>query len=137
MAGKEVEDLVAGVGEQQAVTLDSSGLLAADGPKHDGGKRVQTELSIVIPVFNEEESLGPLHDQLMIALKGLGRSLEIIYVDDGCTDNSFRKLQAIANTEAIVRVIRFRRNFGQTAALQAGVEYSRGAVVVFIDGERE
>lgn len=105
--------------------------------KRDLGSRGEPELSVIIPVFNEVESLGPLHDQLMTALKGLNRSLEIIYVDDGSTDDSFRMLQVIVNRDSCVRVIRFRRNFGQTAAIQAGIEYSRGAVLVFMDSDMQ
>jgi glycosyltransferase involved in cell wall biosynthesis len=71
----------------------------------------------------------------MVALLTLRRSVEVIFVDDGSTDGSFGELRRIAAAEPCVRVIRFRRNFGQTAALQAGIEYSRGETVVFMDAD--
>ena len=93
----------------------------------------QTELSVVIPVFNEEGSLGPLHAELASALSNYDH--EIIYIDDGSSDNSFAVLTDIQKKSSNVRLIRFRRNFGQTAALSAGFKYSRGKVIIPLDAD--
>jgi glycosyltransferase involved in cell wall biosynthesis len=92
-------------------------------------------VSVVIPLLNEEETLPLLHERLRTALEALGRTYEIVYVDDGSTDGTFERLTAIAHGDPHVRVVRFRRNFGQTAALQAGIDYSRGETLVFMDGD--
>jgi glycosyltransferase involved in cell wall biosynthesis len=93
------------------------------------------QLSVVIPIFNEEASVGPLHERLHEELEKLGRTYEVLYVDDGSTDGSPAALRRLVEEYPGVRVIRFRRNFGQTAALQAGIELSRGEVLVFLDGD--
>ncbi|HEX6548397.1 MAG TPA: glycosyltransferase family 2 protein [Candidatus Dormibacteraeota bacterium] len=92
-------------------------------------------ISVVVPIYNEEHSIELLQEQLHTALAGLGRSYEVLYVDDGSRDGSARQLQSAVERYPHVRVIRFRRNFGQTAAIQAGIENSRGDVVVFLDGD--
>ncbi|MBL7215008.1 MAG: glycosyltransferase, partial [Phycisphaerae bacterium] len=91
----------------------------------------QPRLSIVIPVFNEEDSLLKLHDEIVVAL--VDNDYEIIYIDDGSTDNSFSILTDICKRTPHVRLIRFRRNFGQTAALSAGFKYARGKIIVPLD----
>ncbi len=93
----------------------------------------QPELSVVIPVFNEEASLGPLHEELLAALSDY--TYEIIYVDDGSSDNSFGVLTDIQKKSGVVRLIRFRRNFGQTAAMSAGFKYARGKVIIPMDAD--
>lgn len=93
----------------------------------------QPELSVVIPVFNEEASLSTLHEELLAALTDY--TYEIIYVDDGSSDNSFGVLADIQQTSRVVRVIRFRRNFGQTAAMSAGFKYARGKVIIPLDAD--
>jgi glycosyltransferase involved in cell wall biosynthesis len=93
------------------------------------------DLSIVIPVFNEESNLEPLLRETGTVLSGLGLSYEILAVDDGSTDRSFETLQTIQQTEPHLRIIRFRRNFGQTAALSAGFKYARGKVIVPMDAD--
>ena len=92
-------------------------------------------ISIVVPVYNEEESLGPLHAALVAALHDLGRTWELVYVDDGSADRSFELLKDFAAGDARVRVVRFRRNFGQTAAMAAGFEHASGEVVCPIDAD--
>lgn len=95
------------------------------------------DVSVLVPVYNEEESLRPLHEELVAALSGLGgRGYEIILVDDGSDDTSFDICRALyeANPDRI-RVIRFRRNFGQTAALAAGFASARGDVIVPMDAD--
>jgi glycosyltransferase involved in cell wall biosynthesis len=92
-------------------------------------------VSVVVPLLNEEESIPVLHERLHLALESLREPYEIVYVDDGSTDRSFERLSAIAAGDPHVRVVQFRRNFGQTAALQAGIDYSRGEKLVFMDGD--
>ena len=92
-------------------------------------------LSVIIPIYNEEENVPELHEELRRVLDGLGRAYEIIYVDDGSSDGSFRLLKGLADRHPEVVVIQFRRNFGQTAALAAGMDASRGDVLIFMDGD--
>ncbi|HEX3247689.1 MAG TPA: glycosyltransferase family 2 protein [Chloroflexota bacterium] len=92
-------------------------------------------LSVIVPVFNEEECLPRLHDELRPVMESLGSSYEIIYVDDGSRDGSLDFLRTLAERESQVRVIRFRRNFGQTAALAAGMDQARGDILVFLDAD--
>lgn len=96
---------------------------------------VAPEISIVIPVYNEAENVQPLHEKLRAALDGLGLSHEIIYVDDGSQDGSFELLAAIADADQCVKLIRFRRNFGQTAAMAAAMQYSTGKVIIPLDAD--
>jgi glycosyltransferase involved in cell wall biosynthesis len=91
-------------------------------------------LSVVVPIFNERESIPILHERLQKTLGDLDVASEIVYVDDGSTDGSAEALRSLT-AMTCTRVIRFRRNFGQTAALQAGIEHSVGDVLVFIDGD--
>jgi glycosyltransferase involved in cell wall biosynthesis len=93
------------------------------------------EISLVIPVYNEEESLPELFEQLGRACPGLGKSYEIIFIDDGSTDDSFATLRRLRAGDERVRIIRFRRNFGQTAALAAGFDYAQGDVIVTLDAD--
>lgn len=92
-------------------------------------------LSVVIPVYNEEENIPLLHECLSRVLREQDYSYEVIYVDDGSTDGTFSQLQSLAMRDQQVRVIQLRRNFGQTAAFAAGVDYSAGQVLVFMDGD--
>ena len=93
-------------------------------------------LSIVIPVYNEEESLHPLSDELEAALQTLQQPYEIIFVDDGSTDDSFAVLQQLHEADPHhVRAVSFRRNFGKTAALSVGFKRARGEVVVTMDAD--
>ena len=96
---------------------------------------VDDAISVVIPVYNEEDNIEPLIESLLEALSGLGRRWEVILVNDGSTDGTLAKLNAVANRIETVRVVHFRRNFGQTAALMAGIDHSRGAIIVPMDGD--
>jgi glycosyltransferase involved in cell wall biosynthesis len=93
------------------------------------------ELSIVIPVHNESPNIKDLYDELTHTLGQYGRSYEVIVVDDGSTDNTFDQLAALQARDPRLRVIRFRRNFGQTAAFAAGFAHARGRLVVTSDGD--
>jgi glycosyltransferase involved in cell wall biosynthesis len=93
------------------------------------------QVSVVVLVYNEVDSVEPLHRELMGVLDALGRSFEVIYVDDGSRDGSTERLSELAAHDARVRVVSFRRNFGQTAAVQAGIDHSRGEILVFLDGD--
>ncbi|MBM4104344.1 MAG: glycosyltransferase family 2 protein [Planctomycetes bacterium] len=91
-------------------------------------------LSIVVPVFNEAGNLRPLHEEITRAMQGRF-DYEIIYVDDGSTDSSADCLMEIVRNNPHTRLIRFRRNFGQTAALSAGFRHARGKIIVPLDGD--
>jgi glycosyltransferase involved in cell wall biosynthesis len=93
------------------------------------------DLSIVVPVYNEEENIHGIHREVSAALDGTGIDFELILVDDGSTDGSFRNLREIAAADDRVKVIRFRRNFGQTAAMAAGFDAASGRVVIPMDGD--
>jgi glycosyltransferase involved in cell wall biosynthesis len=94
-----------------------------------------TYLSIIIPVYNEEENIPLLHANIDRVMSTQDFSYEIVYVDDGSTDGTFPRLRQIAPRDSHVRVVRLRRNFGQTAAIAAGVAHSTGEVLVFMDGD--
>jgi glycosyltransferase involved in cell wall biosynthesis len=94
-----------------------------------------TELTVVIPIKNEAPALEQLHRELTETLTAWGRPYEIIFVDDGSTDDSFGILVGLQSRDARLRIIRFRRNFGQTAAFAAGFAYARGRLIVTSDGD--
>jgi len=93
------------------------------------------ELSIIVPLFNEAESVEPLYRELADALERLGRSHEILFVDDGSTDATAERLRRASAGNPRVRIIRFRRNFGQTAAISAGLDFARGEILCLMDGD--
>jgi glycosyltransferase involved in cell wall biosynthesis len=93
------------------------------------------DLSVVIPIKDERDNLNQLHNRLRAALQPTSLSYEIIVVDDGSTDGSFKVLEELAAGDPRVKAVRLRRNFGQTAALQAGIDWSCGAVLVTMDGD--
>ncbi len=92
-------------------------------------------LTIVIPIHNEEPSILPLYDRLIAVLEPLHKPFEIIFVDDASADRSFDLLANLAETDPRMKVIRLRRNFGQTAALSAGFDEAQGSVIVSLDGD--
>ncbi len=93
------------------------------------------DISVVIPLFNEEESIAHLYTDLSAALETLNRTYEVIIVDDGSADGSFIELKKVHQADPRWRVIRFRRNFGQTAALTAGFDAARGAITITMDAD--
>ena len=96
-----------------------------------------TAVSVILPVFNEADNLEPLTKDIIAALEETGRSYEIIFVDDGSTDQSLAVLTTMQRTHPSVVVIEFRRNFGQTAALAAGLRAANGEIVVTMDADRQ
>ncbi|MFC1709940.1 glycosyltransferase family 2 protein [Candidatus Omnitrophota bacterium] len=91
-------------------------------------------VSVIIPVYNEEKNLLLLQEELNSALNSVG-AYEVIYVDDGSKDNSFEVLNKIKSCHKEVKVIQFARHFGQTEAMQAGIDYSSGEILVFLDAD--
>ncbi len=93
------------------------------------------ELSVVLPVFNEEDNLGPLYQEITAALENINH--EILFIDDGSSDGSLAKLREIQRKDPRVRVVVFRRNFGQTAAMAAGFDLACGNVIATLDADRQ
>jgi len=93
------------------------------------------ELSLFLPVLDEEENLRPMHAKIAAALDTLGKTAEVIYVDDGSTDKSLAVLKEIAAADDRVRVISLRRNYGQTAAMSAGIDAAKGEILIPMDAD--
>src|SRR5215813_216834 len=93
------------------------------------------ELSLFLPVLDEEENLRPMHQKITAALDSLGKTAEVIYVDDGSTDRSLQILKELAAADERVRVISLRRNYGQTAAMSAGIDAARGEILIPMDAD--
>jgi len=91
----------------------------------------QLKISLVIPVYNEEESVSPLHEEIVAVMKSLNSAYEIIFIDDGSTDKTLEKLTKLSP----IKIIRFRRNFGQTASLDAGIKEAQGEYIITMDGD--
>lgn len=94
-----------------------------------------TYLSVVIPVYNEEKNIEILYREIVAAVDGKYRDFEIIFSNDGSTDNSFERLKELHKKDKRVKVINLRKNFGQSAALSAGFDYCKGDIVVTLDGD--
>jgi glycosyltransferase involved in cell wall biosynthesis len=101
----------------------------------DDGANDVPDISVFLPVFEEEPNLRLLHQKLDEALRKLGRTAEIIYVDDGSKDGSLAILRELAVTDPRVRVVALRRNYGQTAAMAAGIDAARGRVLIPMDAD--
>ena len=93
------------------------------------------EISIVVPLYNEEKNIRLMHDRLVSSILKITSNFEIIYVNDGSNDNSFLELLKLSNEDERVKYINFSRNFGHQIAVTAGLDYSKGAAVVIIDGD--
>lgn len=93
------------------------------------------DISIVVPVYNEQENVEAVYAAISSALQDMGCSYEIIMVDDGSSDGSYSRLARFAAEDPALKVIRFRRNFGQTAAMSAGFDYAKGDIIIPMDGD--
>src|SRR4030042_1000404 len=93
------------------------------------------EISVVIPVYNEEDSVWPLYDNLEPVLSKLGRNYEVILVDDGSKDGTYNKLRQLHEKNNHFKVIKFRRNFGQTPAMRAGFDFASGGIIITLDAD--
>ncbi len=102
---------------------------------HTENSRDRVDLSIVIPLYNEQENVFPLYEAIDRVVRGLGKTYEIIFVDDGSTDKTYVRLKSIAEADPAVKLVKFRANYGQSAATDAGFEMARGDVVVVMDGD--
>lgn len=96
---------------------------------------IKETISVLIPIFNEEENISPLYDKLTTALKKAGRPYEVIFIDDGSSDGSLEILLDINKRDPNVKTISLSRNFGQTAALSAGIDLSKGEILIPMDGD--
>lgn len=92
-------------------------------------------ISVVIPIMNEFDNVDPLYEQVSSAIDDWGRSAEFVLVDDGSTDGTRDKLQTLSNRDPRVKLVLLRRNFGQTAAMQAGIDFAQGEIIVTMDGD--
>ena len=95
----------------------------------------QTGISVVIPVYNEEKNLSVLHNKLIEVLRKISKDYEIIFIDDGSTDSSFKILESLQKKSRNTKVIKFRSNFGQTAALNVGFKHAKSQVIVTMDAD--
>jgi glycosyltransferase involved in cell wall biosynthesis len=120
--------------------MSTNGVCYGNGVTHFSGNGVLAkngglEVSVVVPIYNERENVSLLHQRVQETLDALGRTWELVLVDDGSTDGSFEVMKQICLKDWRVRVVRLRRNFGQTPALSAGFNHARGAVIVTMDGD--
>lgn len=103
--------------------------------KQDKVENSTTEVSVVVPLYNEEESVLRLYCMLREAMEEMRRNWEVIFVDDGSTDTTYLLLKQLHSQDSRVRVVRLKRNFGQTAAMVAGFDHARGTVIIPLDGD--
>lgn len=93
------------------------------------------DLSIVVPLYNEQDSVGPLYEAIKKSVTEITDKHEILFIDDGSTDGTFCAAERLANRDPKLRVIKFRRNYGQTPAMAAGIDEARGRIIVTMDGD--
>ena len=98
-------------------------------------KNRSVDLSVIVPLYNEEENVIPLYDALSRELRALGLNYEMLFVDDGSFDKTFETAKNIARADAALKVIKFRRNYGQTPAMAAGIDHACGRLLVTMDGD--
>jgi len=96
---------------------------------------MQPKLSIIVPFYNEQESIRPLHAAIVAAVEPIGVPFEMVFVNDGSRDRTFEIADDIARSDSRVRVVQFRRNYGQTPAMAAGIEHARGEILITMDGD--
>jgi len=97
--------------------------------------REEIYLSIVIPIYNEEENIDPLYQEIIDALNGKYTNFEIIFINDGSLDQSLIRLKTLNKKDSRLKIINFRKNFGQSTAISAGFDYCNGDIVVTLDGD--
>ncbi|HUV04021.1 MAG TPA: glycosyltransferase family 2 protein [Armatimonadota bacterium] len=114
--------------------LTNTGPPRSDNLPHSS-QRSPIEISVVVPLYNEEQNVKPLHGEVTDALRNLGRAYEVIFVDDGSTDGSPAILDELASADPAVEVMQLRRNFGKAVALSAGFGEARGDIVITIDAD--
>ncbi|MEM9056987.1 MAG: glycosyltransferase family 2 protein [Pseudomonadota bacterium] len=108
---------------------------ASVSPGAADGARPPLALSIIVPLYNEEDSVGPLHERIVQAVDPLAIAYEMLFVDDGSSDATFERASAIAADDPRLRVVRFRKNYGQTPAMAAGIDHAAGATLITMDGD--
>ena len=96
---------------------------------------VKEMISVLIPVFNEEENISPLYERLTSVLNRIGKDYEVIFIDDGSSDGTLSLLRPICKKDPRIKFISFSRNFGQTSALSAGIDFSKGKIIIPMDGD--
>ncbi len=98
-------------------------------------RAVKEKISVIIPVFNEEENISPLYERLTSVLTRVGKDYEVIFIDDGSSDGTLGLLRPICKKDSRIKFISFSRNFGQTSALSAGIDFSKGSIIIPMDGD--
>ena len=93
------------------------------------------KLSLIVPFFNEEDSIGRMHAAIVRAVEPLGHSFEMVFVNDGSTDRTLEVALSIAKTDPRLKIVNFRRNYGQTPAMAAGIEHATGGILITMDGD--
>jgi glycosyltransferase involved in cell wall biosynthesis len=101
----------------------------------DNSNSTKAAISVVIPLYNEEKSLAELHNRIILSLQSLSSNYELIFVDDGSTDNSFSVIRDLHKRDDRVKAIRFRKNFGKASALSAGFKEAEGITIITIDAD--
>ncbi len=96
---------------------------------------VKEMISVLIPVFNEQESILPLYEKLTSVLRAVGKEYEVIFIDDGSSDDTMSLLRPVCKKDPHIKFISFSRNFGQTSALSAGIDFSKGRIIIPMDGD--
>lgn len=114
-----------------------SGSLIKDSEKNDpaGNDIPRIALSLVIPIYNEEESIFQLYENIIDIMEKINKKYEVILIDDGSTDNSYERLKEIHTKNPNFKIIRFRRNFGQTQAMRAGFDHAQGDIIITLDAD--
>jgi len=104
--------------------------------QNKGAKRTKLiQISVVVPLYNEQENISELYRQINKVLQAVSRDFQIVFVDDGSTDGTFEKLKSIASTDKSVLVVSLAKNYGQTGALAAGFNFAEGEVIITMDGD--
>lgn len=109
----------------------------AHNEEFSGSKRLKgvPMISIVIPLYNEEENIQELYRRLIDVLDSMRESYEVLFIDDGSTDGSYARLLEIKKNNESIKIVKFRRNFGQTAAIHAGFDYAQGEIIATLDAD--